>query len=360
MKLENLGFHKADLAVLPTPLEAAPRFSRALGDKVHVFLKRDDATGLALGGNKARKLEFLVGEALALGSDTLITCGGPQSNHARMTAAAARKCGLNPVLVLDGNDPGTRQGNLLLDHLLGAELVFAGDRDSGAMMAKVAERLETAGKRPYIIPLGGSNALGALGYVACMEELVDQAAGHRISPDSLYVATGSCGTLAGLILGKILFNASFSVTGVAVSQSAPLKEERTVNLVMDAAALLTSRVLPTVREKRVSDEKYARPFERLFEIIPQVVKPLVKVVEDQVGQGYGIPTGAGLEAISLMARTEGVLIDPVYTGKALAGLIHDVRDGVYEAGETVVFLHTGGVPADFAYEEVLTERRKQE
>jgi len=358
MKLETLGFSRADLAVLPTPFEEAPRFSRATGD-VRVFIKRDDATGLALGGNKARKLELLVGEALALGSDTLVTCGGPQSNHARMTAAAARKFGLYPVLVLDGEDPGTRQGNLLLDHLLGAELVFAGNRDSNEMLPEVADRLAVEGRRPYVIPLGGSNALGALGYLSCVEEMVDQASAARLAPEALYVAAGSCGTLAGLVLGKILFDAPFRVLGVAVSPNAAAKEQRTVDLVVEAARLLGSRAALSSR-KEGAPAKYLVCFERLPEVTAESVRPLVTVVEDQVGPGYGVPTPAGLEAISLLARNEGVLTDPVYTGKALAGLVRDVRAGCYAPGAQVVFLHSGGVPADFAYVEALTHGRKGE
>ena len=358
MKLETLGFPRADLAILPTPLEEAPRFAKALGN-VRVFIKRDDETGLALGGNKARKLELLVGEALALGSDTLITCGGPQSNHARMTAAAARKVGLHPVLALDHDDPGERQGNLLLDHLLGADLVFAGTRHSEETMPEIAERLKEAGRRPYIIPLGGSNALGALGYVSCVEEMVDQAADAGVALEALYAAAGSCGTLAGLVLGKILFDASFGVIGVAVSETGPIKEEKTVKLVAAAAALLSSRVASLARERGVP-EKYAKQFERLLEITPRSIRSHVKVVGNYVGAGYGIPTAEGLGAISFLARNEGILTDPVYTGKALAGLIHDLRAGVYAPGASVAFLHSGGVPADFAYTHAFVDGRNGE
>ena len=346
MNLSDLGFARADLAVLPTPFEETPRFAGALGNRARVFMKRDDATGLALGGNKARKLEVLVGDALSKGCDTLVTCGGPQSNHARMTAAAARKMGLHPVLVLDGDDPGTRQGNLLLDHLLEAELIFSGTRDSGEMLPEVADRLKSSGRRPYVIPLGGSNALGAAGYISCVEEIVDQSLARALVPQALYAATGSCGTLAGLILGKILFDAPFRIIGVAVSPNAPLKEERTVKLVMETAALLISRA-------KFQPELLGK----LLAVTPQSVKPLVRVVEDQVGQGYGVPTDQCLEAISLLARNEGILTDPVYTGKALAGLVNDVRQGTYRAGDPVIFLHTGGVPADFAYREALTKGR---
>lgn len=358
MKLENLGFPQAALAVLPTPLDEAPRFARAIGD-VRVFIKRDDETGLALGGNKARKLELLVGEALAMGCDTLITCGGPQSNHARMTAAAARKHGLYPVLALDSDDPGTRQGNLLLDSLLGAEVVFAGGgREGEDIMPAIAERLRNQGKKPYIIPLGGSNPLGALGYVSCVEEMVDQGEQAGVMPVSLYAAAGSCGTLAGLILGKILFDAPFEVLGVAVSETGPVKEAKALKLVLETAALLKSHAVPAAHAKGVP-ARYAKPFERLLGISEESVRPHVRVTGSQVGKGYGIPTEAGLEAISLLARNEGVLTDPVYTGKALAGLIQDVRSGVYKPGEAVAFLHSGGVPADFAYADIFTNGRNQ-
>lgn len=346
MDLERLGFTRADLAVLPTPFEEAPRFSKALGGDVRIFLKREDATGLALGGNKARKLEVLAGDAMVKGADTLITCGGPQSNHARMTAAAARKMGFHPVLVLDGDDPGVRQGNLLLDHLLGAELIFSGERDSGEMLAEVGERLLKAGRRPYIIPLGGSNPLGAIGYISCVLEMVDELKAFGVSPRALYVATGSCGTIAGLILGKLLFDAPFRVIGEAVSPSAATKEERTMKLTLETAGLLKSRAAgqPALLKK-------------LETVTPESVRAAFIIGDDQVGEGYGKPTAAGIEAISLLARSEGILTDPVYTGKALAGMVKDIKQGAYCPGESVIFLHTGGVPADFAYEEALTEER---
>jgi D-cysteine desulfhydrase family pyridoxal phosphate-dependent enzyme len=346
MDLTTLGFARADLAVLPTPFEEAPRFAGALGGGVRVFIKRDDATGLALGGNKARKLEILVGDALSKGCDTLITCGGPQSNHARMTAAAARKMGMHPVLVLDGDDPGTRQGNLLLDHLLGAELVFSGEKDSGDMLEEVAARLAASGKKPYIIPLGGSNALGAAGYISSIEETVAQMKALGVSPAALYAATGSCGTIAGLILGTILEDAPFRIIGEAVSPSAPVKEERAIKLTLETAGLLKSRA-----------SGQPQLLKKLEAVTPRSVRAAFKIVDDQVGEGYGKPTPAGIEAISLLARNEGILTDPVYTGKALAGLVKDIRQGTYRTGDAVIFLHTGGVPADFAYREALTEGR---
>ena len=346
MDLERLGFARANLAVLPTPFEEAPRFSKALGSRARVFVKRDDSTGLALGGNKARKLEILVGDAMVSGCDTLITCGGPQSNHARMTAGAARRMGLHPVLVLDGDDPGSRQGNLLLDHLLGADIIFSGERDSGDMLAEVAESLKKKGKKPYIIPLGGSNPLGAIGYISCIEETVGQIESLGISPVALYAATGSCGTIAGLILGKLLFDAPFRIVGEAVSPSAAVKEERAMKLTLETAELLKSRAAgqPDLLKK-------------LQTVTPESVRASFVIVDDQVGEGYGKPTLQCIEAILLLARNEGILTDPVYTSKALAGMVSDIRRGKYEPTDQVVFLHTGGVPADFAYREALTKGR---
>lgn len=346
MDLTRLGFSSANLAVLPTPFEEVPRFAKAVGTSARVFLKRDDATGLALGGNKARKLEILVGDAVANGYDTLITCGGPQSNHARMTAAAARKMGLHPVLVLDGVDPGVRQGNLLLDHLLGADIVFSGERKSGDMLDEVAEKLRSEGRKPYVIPLGGSNPFGAVGYISCVEEMVQQFRTFGVVPTALYVATGSCGTLAGLILGKFIFDAPFRIMGQAVSPNASAKEERAIALTLETAELLKSKASTQPELLR-----------KLSAVTPESVKAAFEISEEQVGEGYGIPTPQCIEAISLLARSEGVLTDPVYTSKALAGMVHDLRQGKYGPKDAVIFLHTGGVPADFAYREVLTKGR---
>lgn len=352
MDFEALGFPVAKLAVTPTPFEEASRFSRFLG-RASVFLKRDDSTGLALGGNKARKLELLMGEALATGADTVITCGGPQSNHARMTAAAARKLGLRPILVLDGEDPGTRQGNLLLDHLLGAEVVFSGGKGSGDLLEEVASRVEREGGKPYVVPLGGSNALGALAYMNCVEEILDQSRSLGVSPKALYVPAGSVGTLAGLILGKIAFGAPFDVKGVAVSPGAEAKVDRTCELMKESIALLRCRVPSAV--VRGAKPEYRDALQRLMSLDPEHVRPYVSIDESQVGPGYAVPTEAGLEAISLLARTEGVLTDPVYSGKALAALVRDIRSGVFSEGDPVVFVHTGGVPADFAFSDILAK-----
>ncbi len=327
LKPDNYGLPTVKLTQTPTMLEEAPRFAALLGGP-RIFIKRDDTTSLAMGGNKARKLEFLMGDAVSLGCDYVITCGGPQSNHARLTAAAARKCGMQPVLVLDGEDPGHRMGNLLLDTLLGAELVFTGDRPAMAVMEEVKARLEGVGRRPYVIPLGGSNALGTLGYVKCAYEIIETFGEMDIDPRTVYVAAGSMGTYAGLLLGKLLASAEFDVVGVGVSPDEESKASRSVELVLAAQAFTGG---PTIAEDDV--------------------RPHIKVLGGFVGQGYGIPTKACLEAVHLLAETEGILADPVYTGKALSALVSHIRQGVYTQHDAVVFLHTGGAPADFAYSE---------
>jgi L-cysteate sulfo-lyase len=338
----GMGFRRVRLAETPTPFEEAPRFSKVLGGPT-VFLKRDDATGLALGGNKARKLELLMGEMLEQGADTVITCGGPQSNHARMTAAAARKLGVHPVLVLDGDDPGTRQGNLLLDHLLGAEIIFSGSRSACDLLDEVRDKVASQGRKPYVVPLGGSSPLGALAYMECVEEIVAESKALGVSPKALYVASGSVGTLAGLIMGKVAFEAPFSVRGFAVSPGVEAKTERTVELMKESISLLRSRV------------SHPGPdLCRLFDYGLEGLSALVNIDGSEVGEGYAIPTEAGLEAIRLLARNEGVLTDPVYTAKALAGLVRDARAGVYSKDDSVIFLHTGGVPSDFAFVEALS------
>jgi D-cysteine desulfhydrase family pyridoxal phosphate-dependent enzyme len=323
------------LATLPTPLHEAARFREALGGPSRcprILIKRDDLTGLGLGGNKARKLEYLVGDARAEGATTLITTGAVQSNHARMTAAAACVAGMRCVLVLTTTKAVPEvAGNLLLDRLYGAEIrlvpsidpMFAVGDDEPVVAEAVAA--ETRARRtPYVIPVGGSSAVGVLGYLSGSAELVDQLAGAGITPSRLYYASGSRGTQAGLTLGAKLCRAPYQVCGIAVSGGEPEKIERAKRIANEAAARLA---LP----------------ERL---------EFSDLVTDQnfIGEGYGIPTPAALEAISLLARTEAILLDPCYTSKAMAGLIHHVRSGNVGPADCVVFLHTGGVPALFTAE----------
>ena len=320
------------LATLPTPLHEATRLRDALGGNrscPRILIKRDDLTSLGLGGNKARKLEYLVADARAKGAATLITTGAVQSNHARMTAAAACMAGMRCVLVLTAtsDDPAVA-GNLLLDKLYGAAIrlvpaidpMFAVGHDEAAV-AQVVEEERAAGRVPYVIPVGGSSGVGVCGYIGGSAELVSQLGDAGIAPSRLYFASGSRGTQAGLTLGAALCGASYQVYGVAVSAGEPEKIERAKRIANEAAALLT---LP----------------ERL---------ELGDLVTDQnfIGEGYGIPTAAGLESIALLARSEAILLDPCYTSKAMAGMIRHIRDGEIPANETVVFLHTGGMPALF-------------
>lgn len=315
------------LVNLPTPLQEAPRLREALGgaDRCpRILIKRDDLTGLAFGGNKGRKLEFLVADALAQGANWLITAGAAQSNHARMTAAAARLAGMNATLVLSAKvDQPEVQGNLLLDHLLGAEVrLIPPTANTDATMVEVADELRAAGEHPYIIPVGGSNAVGTLGYVAATLELMGQLFAQSEGPSRLYYANGSRGTQAGLVLGAKHYNAPYTVHGIAVSPGDAEKRGHGLAIANEAAELLA---IPT----RITDADLLND-------------------DAQIGEGYGIPTEGCLEAIHLLARHEAVFLDPVYSGKAMAGLIADIRSGAIAPTETVIFLHTGGTPALFA------------
>jgi len=329
------------LATLPTPLHEAARLRAALGGSDHaprILIKRDDLTGLAFGGNKARKLEFLVADAQRQGATALVTTGAEQSNHARMTAAAARMAGMRPVLVLTGEgSPAKAQGNLLLDYLLGAEVHFVPPHPDpmmaiGDLEARTLERvmseLEQQGERPYLIPVGGSSPVGALGYVAGTGELVAQLREMGAAPSRLYYASGSRGTQAGLVLGAKVYQAPYRLYGVAVSGGEPKKTVRAARIANEAAALIGADVRVAAEDLH-TDEGY-------------------------IGPGYGIPTPGCLEAIRLLARHEGILLDPVYTAKAMAGLIDHIRRGEVGPAETVVFLHTGGTPALFAYADQLS------
>ncbi|HUU33326.1 MAG TPA: D-cysteine desulfhydrase family protein [Vicinamibacterales bacterium] len=320
------------LAALPTPLEEAPRLRAALGGPARcprLLVKRDDLTGLGLGGNKARKLEYLLGQAIAEGATALITTGAVQSNHARMTAAAATMCGLESHLVLTATtaDPA-EEGNLLLDRLFGAHVHFVPSVDpmlavglDEAVVAEVAEAIRARGGRPLVIPVGGSSAVGALGYVAGTLELVRQLEALAVRPSRLYFGSGSRGTQAGLTLGAHLADASYRLHGIAVSAGEAEKIERARRVAREAAAILDA-----------GDTVAAAEF---------------FTDQTQIGDGYGVPTAAALEAIVLAARTEALVLDPTYTAKAMAGLIADVRTGQLRPSETVVFLHTGGSPALF-------------
>ena len=320
-------FARARFAHLPTPLEPAPRLSTELG--IDLWIKRDDCTGLAGGGNKTRKLEFLLGEALEQGADTLITQGAVQSNHVRQTAAAAASFGMACRVVLENRTGNQAEdylwsGNVLLDRLLGARIrtVEAGS-DMNAEMALDAEEVRAAGGTPYIIPGGGSNPVGALGYVDCALELAMQANDEGLVVDRIVTATGSAGTQAGLVAGLAVSGADIPVLGIGVRAPKDRQEENVFNLAVETAALLGHR-------ERVS-------------------RNMVVADCDYVGAGYGLIDQGVADALMLAARTEGLLLDPVYTGKAMKGLIALAKQGAFE-GQTVVFLHTGGAQGLFGYQ----------
>jgi L-cysteate sulfo-lyase len=316
------------LAHLPTPLEPLERLSGELGGP-RIYVKRDDCTGLAGGGNKARKLEFLLADAVRLDADTIVTAGAVQSNHARQTAFACAKLGLRCVLLLQRSVPSQgpnyeRSGNLLLDRIAGAEVhVLPAGADAGAVLEERASTLREEGRRPYVIPVGGSNAIGALGYVECARELFAQAAEIRVKIDAVVHASASRGTQAGLAIGLAELEVPTRLLGISVSSSAA-SARTTIERIAVAAC-----------------ERLGRPA-RFAEI---------QVDDRFVGDGYGVPTPGAIRAIELLARLEGLLLDPVYTGRAMAGFIEMVREGRLAPSENVVFLHTGGWPALFAYQE---------
>jgi len=304
-------------AHLPTPIEPLPRLSAHLGGP-RLLVKRDDQTGLAFGGNKTRKLEFLLAEAQANGARTLITTGARQSNHCRQTAAAAARQGFDCILVLVGHPPGRVSGNLLLDHLLGAELVwtYADGRDQ--VLQRTFERAWEEGRRPFLIPYGGSSPTGAAAYVFAMQELLEQ----DVHPDWIVFPSSSGGTQAGLVLGARLFNYRGRILGISVDEPAEVLAARVARLANETAELLGVKgdVLPA--EVLVNDE--------------------------YLGGGYGVLSELEPEAINTFARQEGLLLDPVYTGRAAGGMLDLIRRGYFPGEDQVLFWHTGGAPGLFA------------
>ena len=321
-------FPRIFAAHLPTPLERLDRLTRELGGP-EIWIKRDDCTGLSTGGNKTRKLEFLMAEAEAEGADMVMTQGATQSNHARQTAAFAAKLGMGCHILLEdrtgSRDPSyTGNGNVLLDHLHGATTEGReGGADMAAEMEAVAERLRKEGRKVYTIPGGGSNPTGALGYVNCAFELIGQANDRGLVIDRIIHATGSAGTQAGLVAGLRAINANVPLLGIGVRAPRPKQEEN-----VHALAVATAEKIGAAGVVRRED---------------------VVANCDYVGEGYGIPTTGGLEAIAMFAEMEGILLDPVYSAKGAAGLIDLIRKGWIEKGERVVFVHTGGSAALFGY-----------
>jgi D-cysteine desulfhydrase family pyridoxal phosphate-dependent enzyme len=312
-------------AHLPTPIEPMARLGAHLGGQP-LWVKRDDQTGLAFGGNKVRKLEYLLAEAQADGARTLITTGAVQSNQCRQTAAAAARFGFTCILVLRGGAPSHPTGNLLLDLLCGAELRWSGSRDPDEVLEEVFQEAWSAGHRPYKIVYGASSPVGALGYVRAMSELMEQ--GEAV--DRIIVASSSAGTQSGMIVGARLFGFGGRITGVSVDRPAP-----------DLAAAVAG---------------LARQTARLLDLPYDFDPSSVDVVDDYLGEGYAVLGAREIEATRTFARLEGLLLDPVYTAKAAGGMMDMIRTGRISRGERVLFWHTGGGPAVFAYgDELLGE-----
>ena len=319
---------RVSLGHFPTPVHALPRLSEKLGGP-RLFVKRDDQTGLATGGNKTRKLEFLLADALDRHMDTLITHGASQSNHARQTAAAAAKTGMKCVLVLRGQPQPGRQGNLLLDELLGAEIRWAAREAVEATMTETANELSVKGYSPYLIPYGGSNPIGATGYVAAMEELMEQAKQMNLHFDRIVFASSSSGTQAGLAVGAKATRYTGQVLGISVDEKREDLQTKAARLATETAAHLGQIMKFTPGD--------------------------IHVNADYLGAGYAVLGEPEREAIRLAAQTEGLLLDPVYTGRAFAGMMDLIRKGTIRHDETVLFWHTGGTPALFAYADDLVK-----
>lgn len=325
----------------PTPIEFMPHFTKALaatcpgGVGPEVWIKRDDQLGLFPGGNKTRKLEFLAGDALAQGADTLITCGAPQSNHCRITLAAAVREGLKCRFVIEERVPGTYRkdagGNNFLFELMGVEhiTVVPGGSDMGAAMSKVAQEVSALGRKGYVIPGGGSNAIGGLGYVACVQEMQEQWLDMGLALDAVVVGSGSSGTHGGMVTGFHGNNIRVPLIGIGVSRD-PADQEPLVHKEAQAVADLLG--------------------------LGKIPREAVKSVGGYWQPKYSVPNRKMVEAVQMVARTEGILLDPVYTGKIMAGLIGLARQGHFKPGAKVLFMHTGGLPSLHMYEDVVLGR----
>ena len=326
------GVPRVSLAFQPTPLQKLSRLSALLGGP-QLFIKRDDVTGLAFGGNKARKLEFLLADALAQGADTIVTSAAAQSNMLRMTCAGARQLGLDIHLVMRGTEQEPVQGNLLLCHLFGAEITFINTTDpyselSLETMQRIVEDLKAQGRTPYIIDMRyQSSALASLGYFAAAAELLEQFNQLGLTRPTIVCSTGSGTTQAGLVLAGEVMQQVFKVWGISVQQSTGDMQPRILKKVEETAKLLG---------------------------LESTITPDQILLDDRwIGPAYGVPTPACIEALKLVARTEGIVLDPVYSGKGLSGILGRIREGSFGADDQVVFIHTGGTPALFAYADQL-------
>ncbi|MGM8884879.1 D-cysteine desulfhydrase family protein [Psychrobacter sp. 1U2] len=323
---------KASLGYFPTPLIELTRLSAKLGGP-KIYMKRDDNTGLALGGNKTRKLEYIMGDALAKGADTVITAGAIQSNHCRQTAGAAASLGLECHLVLGGKEPTRPQGNLLLDKVYGCHIHWAGKNRKGEDIPALVEQLKAEGKKPYVIPYGGSNELGAVAFVEAYEELDSQRRDMNVSFTHIIFASSSGATHAGLMLGNRILETNCQLVGINIDKGEMDKvpfDQHIVNLANSTARLIEADYQFTANDLILNS--------------------------NYVGDGYGVIGELEKEAIAMTAQNEGILLDPVYTGRAMGGLIDMVRTGQITSEDTVLFWHTGGAPALFAYAEDLDIR----
>lgn len=321
------------LGEFPTPLQELKNLARELGGP-RIFVKRDDQTGLGLGGNKLRKLEYALAEAVSQQATAVITVGGPQSNHVRLTTAACNKLGLKTVLVIRGKLPEKPSGNLLIDHILGpSEIHYVGtdgfppkeelDRVADEKAEEIVARLRSEGEVPYFIPNGCHAIHGAMGYAGCVLEVVSQFRDMQLAPTAVFTAVGTSSTYTGLILGAHLFaQDQLDIIGISVANASDVVSERVARQLDEAA--------------------------EVFELESMIRRESIVILDQYIGKGYGVPTAAMKEAVLMTARSEGVLLDPVYTGKAMSGLIDRVRVGDHGKNDIVVLLHTGGIPALFA------------
>jgi|Deesub1362B_J571_1020462.scaffolds.fasta_scaffold04838_4 D-cysteine desulfhydrase len=323
-KINNLP--RVKLANLPTPFEEMNRLSKALNGP-RMFIKRDDLTGPVFGGNKACKLEFVMADALEKGADVIVAPGSLQSNHARTVAIVARKLGVKAVLVLRGEKPQSYDGNLLIDKLFGAEIRFvqAKQHEMKSILKDIMEEFREKGYNPYYAP--PSSPLGAVGYVNAFQELIDQAESLGVKIDYIVHAAGSGATQAGLLVGSKAFNVKTRVIGISVEPDNHQLVKTTLNLAKECARILDLNVSFSPSD--------------------------VEILYDYVGEGYGILTQEIKETIKIVAQTEGILLDPVYTGKAMTGLISMIKEGYFEKDDNVIFIHTGGIPAIFVYKDKL-------
>ncbi|MEE4243336.1 MAG: D-cysteine desulfhydrase family protein [Desulfopila sp.] len=320
---------RAALGYFPTPLIRLQHLEKFLGGP-RLFMKRDDQTGLGMGGNKTRKLEFLLGDAIQQGSDCIITAGAAQSNHCRQTAAAAAACGLECHLALGGVAPPVPRGNLLLDILFGAQIHWSGSSRKGENIPDIVAQLKKEGRHPYVIPYGGSNSIGAAGFVTAIFELEEQIRALHETVDHIVFASSSGGTHAGMLVGKALTQANYRITGINID-----KEE--------VFGMKLESYIP----------KLAGQTAQNFGIEPSAISFDVDLKPEYHGRGYGVVGELEREAIFLTARHEGILLDPVYTGRAMGGLIDMIRSGCYSSQDAVLFWHTGGNPALFASDDLL-------